>query len=135
MSGSFGASGWVPFSLSQPAPIQTGGGFAYPEVGLLTSNSNELILEINFPGMVTEDIVKNEITYQTLFIPGGGGTYNLGWPELPTFGRFVAVPLGAEPQIEVLDYTLQRLSGYNVYPVQEQLVDIAGAPNLSLSKM
>jgi len=128
VSASFGASGWVPFSSSQLAAIQTGGGFDYPGVSLLTSNSNELILEVNFPGMVTEDIVKNGITYQTLFIPGGGRTYNLGWPELPTFGRFVAVPFGAEPQIEVLDYSLQGLSGYNVYPVQEQPVDKAGAP-------
>jgi hypothetical protein len=128
VSASFGASGWVPFSSSQLAAIQTGSGFAYPEVSLLTSNSNELILEINFPGMVTEDIVKNEIIYQTLFIPGGGKTCNLGWPELPTFGRFVAVPFGAEPQIEVLDYSLQSLSGYNVYPVQEQLVDKGEAP-------
>jgi len=127
-SGSFAASGWIPFGSSQITASQPGGAFGYPEVSLLTSNANEVLLEVNFSGMTVEDIVEEGITYQTLFIPGGGRTYNLGWPELPTFGRFIAVPLEAEPQIEVLEYTAQTVSGYNIYPAQEQPVDKAGAP-------
>jgi hypothetical protein len=119
-SGSSAASGWIPFSSSQITTSQPGGAFGYPEVSLLTSNTNEVSLEVNFSGMTVEDIVKEGITYQTLFIPGGGRTYNLGWPELPTFGRFIAVPLEAEPQIEILEYTAQTVSGYNIYPAQEQ---------------
>jgi hypothetical protein len=128
LSGSFAASGWISFSSGTFTAVQPEGVSAYPEVSLLTSNANELVLEVNFPGMATEDVVQDGITYQALFMPGGGKTYNLGWSELPTFGRFVAVPQGAEPQIEVLDYTAQTLSGYNVYPVQEQPVDKEDAP-------
>jgi hypothetical protein len=128
VSGSFGASGWVSFSSGTFSATQPEGTSGYPGVNLVTSNANELILEVNFPGMVTEDVVKDGIIYQALLVPGGGKTYNLGWPELPTLGRFLAVPQEAQPQIEVLDYTAQTLSGYNVYPVQEQPVDKTGAP-------
>ncbi|MCK4385295.1 MAG: hypothetical protein KAW52_03440 [candidate division Zixibacteria bacterium] len=127
-SGSFAANGWIPFGPSQITTGQPGDAFGYPEVSLLTSNGNEVIFEVNFPGMTIEDVVKEGKTYQTLFMPGGGRTYNLGWPELPTFGRFIAIPLEAEPQIEILEYTAQTLSGYNIYPVQEQPIDKVGAP-------
>jgi hypothetical protein len=124
----FAAGGWISFSSGQLAVGQPGDVSAYPDIDLLTSNANEVILEVNFPGMVINDVVKEATTYQSLFIPGGGRTSNLGWAELPTFGRFIAVPLQAEPQIEVLEYTFQTLSGYNIYPAQEQPVDKAGAP-------
>jgi len=124
----FAANGWISFSSDQLTTNQQGRIMGYPEVSLLTSNADEVVLEINFPRMAVKDIVKEGITYQTLFIPGGGRTNNLGLPELPTFGRFIAVPLEAEPQIEVLEYTALALSGYNVYPAQEQPVDEAGIP-------
>ncbi len=127
-SGSLAAGGWVPFSSDPLAVSQPKDASGYPEVSLLTSDANELVFEIGFPGMLTQEVVNEGITYQTLFIPGGGRTSNFGWAELPTFGRFIAVPLEAEPQIEVLEYTAQTLTGYNVYPVQEQPVDKVGAP-------
>ncbi len=127
-SSSFAASGWISFDSGQFTTDGPEGSLSYPEVSLLASDVNVVIFEVNFPGMAIKDIMKEGITYQALFIPGGGRTYNLGWPELPTFGRFIAVPKDAEPQIEVLEYAVQTLSGYNVYPVQEQPVDKAGAP-------
>ncbi len=120
---SLAASGWIAFGSGQSGDVS-----AYPEANLLASDANEVILDVNFPGMVINEIVKEGMTYQSLLISGGGRTSNLGWAEVPTFGRFIAVPLDAEPQIEVLEYTAQTLSGYNVYPVQEQPVDKAGAP-------
>lgn len=124
----FAANGWISFSSDQLTTNQQGRVMGYPGVSLLTSNTGEVVLEVNFPGMALKDIVKEGTTYQTLFIPGGGRTYNLGLPELPTFGRFIAVPLEAEPQVEVLEYTAQTLSGYNIYPAQEQPLDEAGTP-------
>lgn len=125
---SLSSSGWVSFSSDQLATSQTKDPFSHPEVNLLTSNETEAIFEVNFPGMAVNDIVKEGITYQTLFMPGGGKTSNLGWPELPSFGRFIAVPLEAEPQIEVLEYSTQTFSDYHIYPVQEQPIDKVGAP-------
>jgi hypothetical protein len=120
---SFAATGWISFAPGQPGDVS-----AYPKVNLLASNANEVILEVDFPGMAISDLIKEGITYQALSLPGGGRTSNLGWAELPTFGRFIAVPLEAEPQIEVLEYTVQTLSGYEIYPAQEQPVDKAGVP-------
>jgi hypothetical protein len=124
----FAASGWISFSSGQLTANQPADASAYPQVDLVAYNANEVILEVNFPGMVINDIVKHGMTYQSLLIPGGGRTSNLGWAEVPTFGRFIAVPQDAEVQIEVLEYTARTLSGHNIYPAQEQPVDKAGAP-------
>lgn len=117
---SFAAEDWVPF--------RSGNTESYPEATVLSSTPNELILQISFPGMNTKEVTEKGIAYRALFIPGGGRTYNIGWAELPTWSRFVAVPHGAIPQVEVLQYTSQVLTGYNVYPAQEQPVDLAGSP-------
>jgi hypothetical protein len=130
----FATSGWIDFASGKFTTPQAGGVYAYPEVNLLAANAQEVILEVSLPGMATDDMIKNGTTYQRLSIPGGGKTYNLGWAELPQLGRFIAVPQGAKPQVEVLDYTSQTLSGFNVFPVQEQPFDFVGAPEPGFTK-
>jgi hypothetical protein len=117
---SLAADDWISF--------QSGSGESYPEVTILSSTAQELILQISFPGMNAGEITRQGVVYQALSIPGGGRTYNIGWAELPTWSRFVAVPHKATPQVEILQYTSHTLSDYNVYPVQEQPVDKKGAP-------
>jgi hypothetical protein len=134
VSGSFAASGWISFDSGKLTSSQPKDVSGLPEISLLTSNINELILEVSFSGMAVNDLEKEGMVYQALSIPGGGKTYNIGWPELPTLGRFIAVPQGARPQIEVLEYTSQTLSDYSVYPVQEQPVDKEGAPEPEFTK-
>ncbi len=108
--------------------FQPGSDESYPEVTILSSTADELTLQINFPGMNAREITKEGDIYQALSIPGGGRTYNIGWAELPTWSRFIAVPQGVTPEVEVVQYTSQVLSGYNVCPVQEQPVDKVDAP-------
>lgn len=117
---SLAADDWISF---QPGTKES-----YPEVTILSSTASELTFQINFPGMKAGEITNQGIVYQALSIPGGGRTYNIGWAELPTWSRFVAIPHGAIPDVEVVQYTSQVLSGYHVYPAQEQPVDKVGAP-------
>jgi len=112
---------WIPFH-----PESAEG--EYPEVTILSSTARELVLHLRFPGMNRKDITKEGVLYQTLSIPGGGRTYNLGWAELPTWSRFVAIPQEAVPRVEIIQYVSRILPGYNVYPVQELPVDLKDAP-------
>ena len=114
------AEEWVSFQ-----PTGTEG---YPEVIVLSSTADEFVFQIKFPGMKTAELARSGEFYQALSIPGGGRTHNLGWAELPTWSRFVAVPQGAAPQVEIMESNSLILSGYHVYPAQEQPVDKAGAP-------
>ncbi len=127
-------TGWVDFASGGFDPNQPENLDSYPGINILSSSLNEIVLEVNFPGMASEDISKEGAAYQILSIPNGGKTYNIGWAELPTLGRFIAVPQGAEPQIEILQYNVRTLSGYNIYPVQEQPVDLSGAPEPAFTK-
>ena len=130
----FSANGWIDFATGGFDPNQPEALDSSPGINILTSNFSEIILEVNFPGMSSAEVSKEGMTYQSLSIPSGGKTYNVGWAELPTLGRFIAVPQGAEPQVEILQYNVTTLSGYNILPVQEQPVDLAGAPEPAFTK-
>ncbi len=118
--GSWASEEWISF--------HSGSVEAYPEVNLMLSTADELIFQIRFPGMTVAQVERQGETYRALRIPGGGRTYNVGWPELPTWSRFVAVPRGAAPQVQILNYTREVLPGYNIYPAQELRVDKQGEP-------
>lgn len=123
---SLAAEGWISFQQSS-AP-------SYPHVQTLSSNGNELILQISFPGADVREVAKEGVAYQAVSIPGGGRTYDIGRPELPTWSRFLAVPQGARPEVEIIEYASRTLSGFNVYPAQEQAPDRMDAPQPEFAK-
>ena len=118
--GSYAADDWISF---QPGSVES-----YPAVTVLSSTADELILRISFSGMKAMEITRVGDSYQALSLPGGGRTHNLGWAELPTWSRFVGVPQGATPEVQVIQVVSSVLSGYNVFPAQKQPVDKVGAP-------
>jgi hypothetical protein len=103
-------------------------GQSNPSLRILSQTSQGLSVEISFPGMIVEEVEREGTQFQTLRIPGGGHLAHVGLPELPTFGRFIAVPRGAEVEIEVLSSEYRTLQGYTVYPSQEPFPDLTGAP-------
>lgn len=124
--GSWASERWIPF---EPGSLE-----AYPDVTVLLSTANELVLHIRFPGMSAGELERQGDIYHSLRIPGGGRTHNIGWSELPNWSRFVAVPQGAIPQVEVVDQNYQILPGYRLYPAQELQVDKAGVPEPDFTK-
>ncbi len=124
---------WVLFSTNSLAfeawvPFQPGSLEGYPEITILSSTQNGLSFWIRFPGMKVGEISKQGEIYHGVSIPGGGHTHNVGWAELPTWSRFVALPQGAMPEVEVVRYSSKILSGYNVFPAQKLPVDKENVP-------
>jgi hypothetical protein len=90
-----------------------------PEVQVLESSAHGLTLDVAVPAPVEEEVQQRATTFQRLTLQNAGTTSEIGQPELPSFGRFVAIPRGAEVQVEVLADTTETRSGYLVYPAQE----------------
>jgi hypothetical protein len=111
---------WVPFDGAPATEAFT--------VDVPLSTMQEVIVDLDIPGMYVEEIIEEGIPYQVLRIQGAGYTTEVGEPQVPMIGRFIAVPSGAMVTAEVVDSTSKMLEGYNVYPAQEPLPDIADAP-------
>jgi hypothetical protein len=74
------------------------------------------------------EVVENGVTYQRMHLPGTDTTTEMSKPELPTFGCFAAVPVGAELQVEILAETpsvapLAQQGAYTIYPAMQAQTD------------
>jgi hypothetical protein len=88
-------------------------------VEVLDSNAQSVMLDVTVPPLLEEEVQQKDTTYQRLSLQSTGTTSEIGQPELPSFGRFVAIPRGADVSVQVLADTVQSRSGYLVYPAQE----------------
>ncbi len=85
---------------------------------------NVLEMEFNVDKIGFEEVKTEKGTFTRLKIENGYHTYDTGSPELPRFHELIAMPYGAEPQIEVIGYETKayKLSDlgikYPVYPAQ-----------------
>lgn len=94
-------------------------------VELVSSSSEEVVLDVHVDEFNARDVEVEGTVYQRLSLPGAGRTLEVGRPELPVIGQFVAVPQGAEVEIEVQDLEQSMQMGYRVFPAQPPLVDCA----------
>ncbi len=112
--------GWVPFGEAKPdTPV---------EIDTPVSTMYELIVDFDIPGMNVAEIAQEGGTYHFLDIPGGGHVTEVGKPQFPTVNRYIAIPAGATVSMEIADSASKEIKGYNIYPAQEALPDIADAP-------
>jgi hypothetical protein len=87
-----------------------------------SENYLEVVLSVDKIGF--EEVETEKGTFTRLKIENGYHTYDTGSPELPRFHELIAMPYGAEAQIEVLGYETKvyKLSElgikYPVYPAQ-----------------
>lgn len=114
-----------PQPSSPSASLQDG----FPQVEVVSSSSEEIVLEVTIPVVTQEEAQQDGTAYQRLSLPNSGTTTEIGNPELPAFGRFVAVPRGADLKVEVLADTVETSTGYLVYPAQEPRIDQDGEPD------
>ena len=108
-----------PQPSSPSASLQDG----FPRVEVVTSTSEEIVLEVTIPVVTQEGAQQDGTAYQRLSLPNSGTTTEIGKPELPAFGRFVAVPRGADLEVVVLDETVETSAGYLLYPAQQPRID------------
>jgi hypothetical protein len=64
---------------------------------------------------------------------GGGHTTDVGLPELPVFAHYVAVPIGAQVAVELLDAQRTTQSDVLVYPAQPPQPDCSRAQEAPLT--
>jgi hypothetical protein len=106
-------NGGLPAAAAQQPAQET------PRVDVLDSTAQGITLDVTVPAVIEREVQQQSTTFQRLALRGAGSTSEVGRPELPSFGRFVAIPRGGAVQIEVLADTTETRSGYLVYPAQE----------------
>lgn len=100
---------------------------------ILSQDAEELILDVRIPPIELQDVTLGGQTFQRLQMSAAGHTTEVGWPELPVFARYVAVPIGAEVAVELLDAQRTVESDVLVYPAQPPMPDSTAAQEGPLS--
>jgi len=125
---------WPPLSTvnglpasSAQQPQQDG-----PRVDIVDSSAQGLTLDVTVPCLVEQQVQLQATTFQRLSLLGAGSTSEIGQPDLPSFGRFVAIPRGALVQVQEVDDSVETRTGYLLYPAQEPQVEQGEEPPFTL---
>ncbi|HJX39203.1 MAG TPA: C25 family cysteine peptidase [Anaerolineae bacterium] len=118
--------GGLPASGAQEPQQET------PRVEVVDSSTQGLTLDVTVPTVMEQQVQQQATTYQRLSLLDAGSTSEIGQPELPSFGRFVAIPSGAQVHVEVLADTVETRTGYLLYPAQEPQVEQGETPPFTL---
>ena len=115
---------WIEFA---PGTDQT------PQTKVLESNLQQVILDIQIPGMWTEEITTKGGVFNRLSLPECGVSNVEGEPNLPVLRRMVQIPYGAAVNVEVIssNFVTKSLTELNIsnriIPVQPPIPKIEGA--------
>jgi len=109
------------------APLSQGGKAVGPGLTLTASDVRGIALDVQFPDFKVVEVEREGTVYQRVHVPDYGLTDDVGKPELPSLGRFVAIPRGARVQLHILEADFKLLEGYRIYPVQPPAADTVGA--------
>jgi hypothetical protein len=96
------------------------------------SSPQGITIDVSVPAPAEEHLTQQATTFQRLSLQGAGSAGEIGQPELPSFGRFAAIPRGAQIDIEILADTVQTRTGYMVYPTQQPRAEQGQEPPFTL---
>lgn len=119
-----GADEWVSFD-SSPA--------REPVVTVVSSDASGLVVRIEVPGVLAEEVVTDRGPFTRLRLPGYGQTPVVGEALLPVIREFVELPFAATPTVRVSEVerataTLASLGiEHPLMPVQPPVEKIPGA--------
>jgi hypothetical protein len=88
-------------------------------IKLVSASSDQVILDVRVDHFDTAELTIAAATYQHLSLPETGMTSEIGKPELPVIGQFIAVPAGAGVSVDITETDQSTLPGYWVYPAQK----------------
>ncbi len=97
----------------------SGASDSFVNVDLPVLSANEVVVDIDVPGINVMNKVEGNETFQQIIINGTGSTGKVGAPQLPVISKLVAVPADAQIDIEILSSSYETFNNYNIYPVQE----------------
>ncbi len=104
-----------------------------PRVNLLESNFTQIELEIQIPGIWSEETTTKGGDFALLSIPGAGVSDVIGQPNLPVITKMMQIPFGAEVSLKVASFqvvekSLEELGiSRQIVPVQPPVFKIEGA--------
>jgi len=104
-----------------------------PQLNLLESDFDQLIFEIQIPGIWSEEIITKGGNFALLSIPNEGASGVIGQPNLPVITRMVQIPFGAKvslslESLQVIEKSLEELGiKQRIVPVQPPVPKIEGA--------
>jgi len=116
----------LPASAAQE-PQQEG-----PRVDVLESGPQGITVEVAVPAVLEQQVQRQTTTYQRLSLQNAGTSGAIGEPELPSFGRFVAIPRGARVQVQILADAAETRTGYLLYPAQQPRIEQGDEPPFTL---
>lgn len=108
---------WVRFSNDNPTP---------PDVHLIGSNNQHVSYSVTLYGIFSETISTGGESYLRISTPGAGKLRNPGWPELPIFGKTIAVPVCSSISYAFTPQDSVILDDYYIYPCPESIIDTTG---------
>ncbi|RLD54528.1 MAG: hypothetical protein DRI97_11345, partial [Bacteroidetes bacterium] len=118
------------FLMSQAAFSQdswislNGSGPQFPVVQIESQDMTGLTLSITVPGLYSEQVVQDGITYQQLRFEAWQTLHETGLPELPVIGEVIALPGDKLAKVKVLETESVILENILVYPSQTPSKDI-----------
>ncbi|HNY59041.1 MAG TPA: C25 family cysteine peptidase [Bacteroidales bacterium] len=117
---SFSQKSWVPLTSEQP--LQS-------NIAILSSDRSGLLLEVTIPGMFSEVITHEEMTFQRITLDDNRTTKEVGRPELPMLHKLIGIPGNQKIRVSVLSMETKKLQGYFIYPFQTPTTDNPGGHN------
>ena len=95
---------------------------------VLESDANHARLKVALPPPTFVSHTVGGQTYQEMFMNGMGATGDVGDPGMPKLTEYLGVPQGASIEMTVNGSQGYDLDGVNLFPHQQESVDIAGSP-------
>jgi hypothetical protein len=91
-----------------------------PELKIINSAEENFTFEVTFPEPGIKEIEHEQGKFWLFSFEGAGCTDEKGRPQLPLWGRLIAVPGGTEVKVEILDFDCVRLPDYTIWPFQAE---------------
>ena len=125
---------WIAAALVLVAVSSPASTFFFEEnrgqAGFIVPMMNDSYVDVSFKldKMSIDDVDAGGTVFQQISIPGVMLPNDKGAPNLPGFGRFIAVPNGAVPRLEILSMKSQVFHGIDVLPAAEIPLDTDDSP-------
>lgn len=92
-------------------------------IRIIEESGNATILEYSLPALHLEELEIDGERMTHVTIPGCFLPNEAGYPNLPSFGRFIAIPEGSVAELEILSYTSDTLTNISIMPAFEIPLD------------
>ena len=103
--------GWIPFDR-----VTTEG--APPSAALKEETTIGTLVRFDIPGLYTQKITVDDVTFHRFAIPRHTTLLDLGKPELPIVGQIIEIPKDVNFSLEIVQSKSRKLDYYNIYPAQ-----------------